>query len=80
MSYIMTKGIFHLQKILLDNFVPNVSTEYVACMQKIKIGNHAKIRDKNKGVLQLLFPVHAITKCIFNSSVNCVFLHVHQRG
>ena len=35
-------------------------------MQKIKIGNHAKIRDKSKALLQLLFPVHAITQCISN--------------
>ena len=67
------QNIFHLQKILLDNTLQNVSIWSgilnVACMQKIKIGHRAKFRDKNKCFLQLLFPVRAILSLISTSGV-----------
>ena len=67
------KAFFHLQKFLLDEFLPNISIWsgilIVACMQKIKIGHHAKFRNKNK----IMFPT------AFISSLYDFMLHFHFR-
>ena len=38
-------------------------------MQKIKIGQHAKLRDIDNFFLQVLFPFRAILRYIFTSGV-----------
>ena len=61
-------AIYGLQKILLDNFSRNfyIWSAIVngACMQKIKIGHQTKFRARNKCILQILFPVCAISSNI----------------
>ena len=74
-SYLVELNIFKenvfygLQKILLDNFPPNCSYILSAivngtCMQKIKIGQRAKFRAKNKCFPHILFLVRVILRSI----------------
>ena len=59
---------YGLQKIPLDNFLRNI---YIwsaivngVCMQKVKLGNRANFRARNKCFPQILFPVCAILRSI----------------
>ena len=44
-------------------------------MQKIKIGHRAKFRDRNKYLVQILFPVRAILRKILLTSGVLILIH-----
>ena len=60
--YQLKKSVFfNYKKFPLNNFLPNafiwIGTLNVTCMQKIRVGQRAKFRDKNICFMHVLFPV-----------------------